>query len=265
MSRGVERTESTMPYSLEDDIRPEALRGLDALIHCAHDFRVRTRADMERVNVEGSMRLVRAAKAAGVETFVFISTMAAFDGCRSLYGQTKLVVEREVARQGGWVLRPGTIYGKQVGGLIASLRQVVARLPVVPVIGTGQFPVFVAHEADLCELIFALCASPSPGTESPPISAAARHPILFGQLLRELAAAQGKKPVFIPVPWRIVLWGLQLLETLGPQPSLRSDSVTSLVHYNRHPDFGATGHMGIRFREFSLAELSPEVQSAAKD
>jgi nucleoside-diphosphate-sugar epimerase len=255
MSRGRTRGEFAVPYSLTDEILPAALQGTDALIHCAHDFGARSELEMRQVNIDGSLRLLDAAKAAGVGTVIFISSMAAFEGCRSLYGRAKLEIEGAAKRQGALIIRPGTIYGRDAGGLTKSLRQVVKRLPVVPLIGSGKYPLYLAHEADVCELLFTLCEKRLLVGITAPINACARPGVSFVQLLKTLAAAEGKRRIFVPVPWRLVRIGLKFLETLGLKPGLRSDSITSLVHYNMQTDFTMTDRLGLSFRKFSVKDL----------
>ena len=86
--------------------------GTEALIHCAWDFRPRDALRMRQVNVEGSWRLFDFATRGGVRKIVNISTMSAFCGCRSDYGKSKLLVEREVSARGGTSLRSGLIWGQ---------------------------------------------------------------------------------------------------------------------------------------------------------
>src|SRR5215469_281264 len=82
-------------YSLGDEPAPETLAGMDALIHCAYDFGAHSRGEVWRSNVEGSLRLFAAARTAGVRRMLFVSTVSAYEGCRSLYGQAKLAVEQK--------------------------------------------------------------------------------------------------------------------------------------------------------------------------
>ena len=57
------------------------------MVHAAWDFRPTRPEEIRRVNGEGSIRLFDAFEAAGGGTGVFISTIAAFDGCKSHYGK----------------------------------------------------------------------------------------------------------------------------------------------------------------------------------
>jgi len=72
-----------------------------------------------RSTVEGSIRLLRMAKAAGVGRIVFISTISAFTGARSRYGRAKLQVESVCRELGGIILRPGLVFGDSPGGVSA--------------------------------------------------------------------------------------------------------------------------------------------------
>ena len=85
-------------YSLERPLDHDLLDGLDVLVHCAWDMRAVSPDDVRRVNIEGSKRLVDAADRAGIRRMIFISTMSAFAGCRSHYGQAKLETEEAVER-----------------------------------------------------------------------------------------------------------------------------------------------------------------------
>ena len=68
----------TIQFSLGKDVNANALRGIDVLIHCAYDFSVTKWEDINKINVEGSLKLFQAAKKAGVKKIIFISTMAAY-------------------------------------------------------------------------------------------------------------------------------------------------------------------------------------------
>ncbi|MFZ1992341.1 MAG: NAD(P)-dependent oxidoreductase, partial [Alphaproteobacteria bacterium] len=95
--------EQTIPFKLGDPTDPDKLRGFDALIHAAYDQRVITWSEIETVNVRGSQSLLGAAHQAGVRNIVFISTISAFDGCKSLYGKGKLAVEATAREFGAWI------------------------------------------------------------------------------------------------------------------------------------------------------------------
>ena len=220
------------------------LSGVDALVHCAWDFQLKRWAEIERVNVEGSVRLLEAAKG---KRGVFISSLSCFEGCRSMYGRGKLLVETEALRRGFAVVRPGLVYGDTPGGMMGALEKAVKASPVVPLIGDGSQPQYPVHEDDLAELVFALCQMETAPAE--PVAAAGGEGIPFRELLRRVAARHGRKPAFLPVPWRLILAGLKTMEAVGLNPPFRSDSLTGFVFQNPEPHFEAA-HAITSFRPF---------------
>jgi nucleoside-diphosphate-sugar epimerase len=237
---------SARPYDLASDVSVD-WSGIDALVHCAWDFTLTRREDIERVNVRGSVRLMEAARQAGVARGVFISSLSCFAGCRSLYGRGKLAVEREAARMGFAVVRPGLVYGERPGGMMGSLEKAVKASAVVPLIGNGSHPQYPVHEEDLAALVFALC-QPGKATAEP-VSAASGEAIPFRDLLGRIAARHGRKPKFIPVPWRLILAGLKGMELVGLNPPFRSDSLIGFIFQNPEPHF-EVAHSLTNFRPF---------------
>jgi nucleoside-diphosphate-sugar epimerase len=76
-----------LPFQLGTDVPPSALGGAISLVHCAYDFKPVKWDDIYRVNVAGTEKLLRAAREAGVRNLIYISSISAFEGCQSLYGQ----------------------------------------------------------------------------------------------------------------------------------------------------------------------------------
>jgi nucleoside-diphosphate-sugar epimerase len=247
--RVVELGRKTGNFELGKDITVD-WAGVDALVHCAWDFKLRRWDEIERVNLQGSVKLMESACAAGVKRGVFISSLSCFPGCRSFYGKAKLAAESEAARLGFAIIRPGLVYGDHPGGMAGTLEKAVLASPVVPLIGDGSAPQYPVHEQDLAELVFTLCAMDSPNIKpNVPISAASGEAIPFREFLARLAARHSRKPLFIPIPWRLILAGLKSMEALGLNPPFRSDSLVGFIFQNPNPDF-TVAHQLTSFRKF---------------
>ncbi|HWL53949.1 MAG TPA: NAD-dependent epimerase/dehydratase family protein [Chthoniobacteraceae bacterium] len=234
--RATVRSSSWHPYTLRDDAASLPWAGIDALVHCAYDFRLTEPGEIEAVNVEGSLRLLRSAHAAGVRRGVFISSMSAFEGCRSHYGQAKVRIEAEALALGYNVVRPGLVFGPQPGGTMGSLYRVAKLSPVLPLIGDGSYPQYLVHEDDLAALIVRLC---SPEQEPPGriLSAANPERVPFREVLQRIAARLERRLFLVNVPWPLVLSGVRTLERLRLPSPFRSDSLIGLVYQNPAPDF----------------------------
>jgi nucleoside-diphosphate-sugar epimerase len=221
--------------------------GVDALVHCAWDFSLVTESDIWRDNVRGSLRLLEQAQRAGTRV-VFISTISAFPGCRSLYGKAKLAVEKRVMELGGTVVRPGLVFGDLPGGIVGAMVKAAEKLPVLPLIGRGRQILYPCHENDLTALIVHLAApQPAPGS---PVVAAGEHGASLREIVGLLLGPQRPLRV-LPVPWRAAWAGLRLAEAVGVRSGFRSDSVLSLVHQDPSPDFSSRKAFPVVFRDFS--------------
>jgi nucleoside-diphosphate-sugar epimerase len=243
----------TVPFRLGDEVQPEIFRSrqITALIHCAYDFKPIARAEIQRVNVEGTRKLLAAATAGGVDRIAVLSSISAFEGSRSVYGQAKLEIEAAAAAAGALVVRSGLVWADgppSGGGMFGSLAR-SAGASVVPLIDGGSHPQYLIHEQDLFELLRIYCAHElqNPGK---PVVAASPRPWAMRELLAELARRQGRRPRFLPVPWQPVWAGLRLAELVHLPVPYRSDSVVSLVYQDRQPDFESLTALGVIPRDF---------------
>ena len=140
-------------FRLGQEVEPALLRGARALVHCAYDFGPRRWGDIAAVNVTGSQKLLEAARKAGVESVVLISTLSAFPGCRSLYGKAKLEIESAAQSTGASVIRPGLVYSDNPGGMFGRLVRQVRGARFIPIIWGGKQVQYLLHDEDLGKLV----------------------------------------------------------------------------------------------------------------
>lgn len=213
----------TMPITAQVK---EALRSADALIHTAYDLSLTSPAEIWRVNVEGTRRLLRAAREAAVGRIIVLSSMSAFEGTTQLYGRAKLDIEAITTESGGSAVRPGLVYGEQAGGMVGALRKLTI-FPIVPVIAGGA-GVYTVREQDFMKVIALLASATTlePGT----ISVAHPSRVTLIDLLRAFAAQEDRRCRFVPVPWRLIYWLLRSGEFMRLRLPFRADSLLGLVH-----------------------------------
>ena len=240
-------------FQLGCETSPAALTGVSALVHCAYDFKPLRWAEIRAVNVAGTDKLFQAARTAGVNRIICISSISAYDGCRSLYGQAKLEIEDVAQAHGAQVIRPGLVYGPGPGGMFGKLTRQVQKSSIIPLIGDGSQVQFLVHQEDLCAFVENHAAGKT--TALPPILTAA-HPQEWPlkQLLLEIARGQRRKISFIPLPWRLVWLGLKFGEVCGLRLNFRSDSLVSLMYQNPQPDFSSNAAAGLVCRPFAIGE-----------
>jgi nucleoside-diphosphate-sugar epimerase len=245
---------SAVKFQLGEDISPAALVGVSVLVHCAYDFKPLRWPEIHAVNAAGTVKLFQAARAAGVEKIICISSISAYDGCRSLYGKAKLEVERIAREHGAQIIRPGLVYGRGPGGMFGKLTQQVRKSSVIPLIGDGSQIQFLVHQEDLCSFLEKYAAGKTAALP-PVLTAAHPQPWPFKKLLLEIARGLDKKIKFVPLPWRLVWLALKTAETCGLKLNFRSDSLISLTYQNPQPDFSANAAAGLVCRPFEIARL----------
>lgn len=245
-------------FQLGEDVSPGLLAGIDAFIHCAYDFKPLTWGEIRAVNVEGSRKVLEAARAAGIPKIVLISTISAFDGCKSLYGKAKLEIEKIARDNGALVVRPGLVYGSGPGGMFGKLAEQVRKSSVIPMIGSGSQIQFLVHNEDLCGFIERYAKGEIGAAQLPAsrtLTAANEQPWPFKKLLQEIARGLNKEPKFIPMPWRFIWLGIKSAELAGLRLNFRSDSLISLMYQNPSPDFSPNANAGLVCRPFDIKAL----------
>lgn len=127
----------TRPDSLEG-----MLRGCDAVIHLVGIIREDAERGItfNRLHVEGTLNMLVAAQRQGVRRFIQMSSNGADPAGETAYYRTKWQAEEAVRHSGlSWtIFRPSIIFGKE-DNFCNKLAELIRRLPVIPVIGDGQY------------------------------------------------------------------------------------------------------------------------------
>jgi uncharacterized protein YbjT (DUF2867 family) len=116
-----------------------ATAGVDAVVHLVAIIKG-SRADFERVMVQGTRNVVSAAKAAGVRRFVLASALGLDERTKDAvpYFAAKWEMERAVTESGleHVILRPSFVFGKD-GGVLPTFIRLARYAPVTPIVGPG--------------------------------------------------------------------------------------------------------------------------------
>jgi nucleoside-diphosphate-sugar epimerase len=213
-------------YALAEPLDDGVLDGLETVVHAAYDLSQRADA-IRTVNCEGSLPLLDGLAARGGRA-VLISSLSAFVGARSRYGQAKLALERAVLERGGLVLRPGLVFGRSAGGLFGAMVAALSRRPLAPLVGGGWQRQFVSHDEQLAELVKAIVGGGfDPGG---PVFAAHELPTTLRAIAAQIAAARGGRLGVLALPQPLVYAGIRSAELAGVPLPFRSDSLLSLAH-----------------------------------
>lgn len=133
-----------------------AVAGASTVVHAAGLTSAPRPALFRAVNVEGTVRLARAARRAGVARFVFVSSLSAAgpegrDGPVSAYAASKREAERALRRLEGEMevvaLRPGGVYGPRDTDLLPLFRAAARGWLPVPAGGASLQPIYASDVA----------------------------------------------------------------------------------------------------------------------
>jgi nucleoside-diphosphate-sugar epimerase len=226
---------------------PTSLASVQVLVHAAYDLTLTRQADIWRINVDGTRRLLAEAAAAGVGRLIVISSMSAYPGTHQLYGRAKLEIEEAVAGVEGVAVRPGLVWSESPAGIAGALQR-ATRLPVVPLIAGSarQYPV---HVDDLMAAVAAIAEATTlaPG----PIGVASEQAVPFKDVLAGLASLDGRRCRFVRVPWQPLYWALRFGEMVRVPLPFRADSLLGLVRPAPSvPGLDRLAALGVTLRPF---------------
>jgi len=195
-----------------------ACEGVGEIYHAAAALGFHAGGDAEIVetNVEGTKRLLAAARASGVPQMIYTSSVAVYGddlssgvteqtpvNPSSAYGRSKVLAEtlmREAVTAGMrcMIVRPCVIYGPGDRYFLPQSAWAV-RLPVLPLPDGGRHVVDLVHADDVAAAHLLVMEAGQPG-EAYNVTDGERYPL--GDLLRWIAQALGRSPHFLPLSRR---------------------------------------------------------------
>ena len=202
-------------------------------------------ATFHAVHVEGTRRVVEAARRAGVERFVHMSAVGARDEPDATpYHRTKWHAE-ELVRASGLshaVFRPSIINGPE-SAPIRTLARLHRWSPVVPVFGDGHFPTQPVWVEDVA-LAFALAV------EQPGLGGAFElggpQVLTYEEFLLAIGRATGHPRPLVHVPLALARAVAGAFDLLGAAAPLTSDQLQMLVEGSATPGNAIESVFGIQ-------------------
>lgn len=219
-------------WSLGAELPPEAVDpaippGEQALIHLAHDWRNRSETGEEGgVNLEGTRALLRSARRAGIDRFVFVSSQSAREGAANIYGRVKWRIEQELdPGQGEVAARVGLVYGGKLQAMFGLLNRLAGVAPVLPMIDPWR-EVQPIHLDEVCRGLLLL----ADGAQTGWVGLAGPVGIPFGTFLKTLAREfHGKGLPVLPVPLRLALLACDASAAVPFGPTVDRERVLGLA------------------------------------
>jgi uncharacterized protein YbjT (DUF2867 family) len=188
---------------------PSAVRGVEAVVHLAGPLRDQPGGTIEALTTDATVALAAAAERAGVRHFVFFSVLGATEASPARLLRAKAAAERALAASGlaVTVLAPAWIYDRDDPFMAVTRR--LARLPVVPISGSGRARFEPIWAGDVAECVVGALAAATPGH----FELAGPEVLSYEQITR---VALGRPRRIVHLPLGLVRPGLRALGPLAP-------------------------------------------------
>ncbi|MCB0351764.1 MAG: NAD(P)-dependent oxidoreductase [Bdellovibrionales bacterium] len=192
---------------------------ISAVIHCAHSTNSK-RSNYD--NVTGTHKLYELTKRHSEAQFILMSSLAAHEGATSQYGKCKLLLEDKMNLSQDVIIKPGTVVGH--GGLFLRIKNLMSRMPIVPVFFSKAHGLqFIAID-DLCAAVENILITKKIGqfivAHPDPTK-----PIEFYRILQKYLKT---KNYIIKAPGELALLATVSAERLGINLPISSDNLRGL-------------------------------------
>ncbi len=200
----------------DEDALASAFAGCEGVAHCAGINREIGTQTYQQVHVEGTEKVVRASKRAGVKKIAFLSFLRARPNCGSRYHESKWAGE-EIVRASGLdytIFKAGVIYGTG-DHMLDHLSHALHTFPVFALVGLKDKPLRPLAVEDLARVIAASLVDGRLSRET--VAITGPEEMLLGDAVKRVAEVLGRRPWFIrmPVFFHYVLgWMLERVMTI---------------------------------------------------
>lgn len=177
----------------------QAFAGCDAVAHCAGINREINPHDYQRVHVEGTRKVVSAARRAGVSRIAIVSFYRARPNCGSPYHESKFDAE-EIVRNSGMdytVFKAGMIYGKG-DHMLDHLSHIFHTLPFFALVGFTERSAAPLAIADFVRLMEAALIDGKLSGQT--VAVLGPEKMTLGEAVRRVARVVGREPLIFRMP-----------------------------------------------------------------
>ena len=188
------------PVGLDDEDKlAQAFTGCDGVAHCAGINREVGTQTYQRVHVEGTRKVVNAARRVGVNKVLLLSFLRARPKCDSAYHESKWAAEETVRSSGldYTVIKSGIIYGKG-DHMLDHLTHGLYTLPVFAVVGLKDQPIRPLAVEDMVRVIRASLVERRLSHQT--VAVTGPQAMSFSEAVRRVARVVGKRVFIFRMP-----------------------------------------------------------------
>jgi uncharacterized protein YbjT (DUF2867 family) len=233
-----------------------ALSGTYGAVNAVSLYVEHGRETFHSVHVEAAERLAAQARRARVERFAHVSGIGADAASPSRYirerGEGELAVRSAFA--GATLIRPAVMFGAD-DAFLATILDLIRRLPVYPLFGRGDTRLQPAHVEDVGEAV----ARSLQWTDRHAATFECAGPRVYSyeELVRTIARVAGLKCTLMPMSfaaWHALAWLAELL----PSPPVTRNQV-ELMEIDTVASLGTPGFGELGISPHAIEDILPEI------
>jgi NADH dehydrogenase len=242
----------------------QAFAGCDAVAHLVAIIREEPEqgATFQRIHVEGTRNVIRAARVAGARRFLLMSANGV-EQRNTPYFETKSQMETMVKEAGfTWtIFRPSYIAGARKGGFDEQFASLVDRFPVLPSFRGGKFEIQPVSRRNVAQAFARALVSER--AEGKTYVLVGPERMTWNTYLKRLARLRGKRRALVYTPAWAILFAARYLRFLFPVP-VSPDQLRMLMAGNVGDPTEAVRDLGLTLEPWETAVEGLRVMRPAR-
>lgn len=199
------------------------LEGVDYLVHAAYIAQDSSHSLAYQQNIDGTNRLIGLSRRSHVKKNIFLSSLAAKSTAISIYGRQKYDLEKIFSTTKDSIVRPGLVIGK--GGIVEEMMEFMKKKHIVPLVTNVGTPLLqVVDIPTLSTAIRTIIEEDFSGI----FTVASQKGYSYKEFYQLLAKAINVRIIFLPIPYRLLLFMMYSLKKLGISTPVTEDSLLGL-------------------------------------
>jgi uncharacterized protein YbjT (DUF2867 family) len=224
--------------SMEANVRDDrsvanAVTGADAVVNAVSLYTEHGDETYHSVHVDAARRVAAQAQRASINNLVHVSGIGSDAHSRSLYIRKR--GEGELAVRTGFenaiIIRPAVMFGPD-DAFLTTIINLLRRLPIYPMFGSGRTRLQPAHVEDVAEAIGN--ALQRANTHAITFECGGPQVYTYEELIRMVAQEAGIRAMLLPIPfsaWQALAWAAEMMPsapiTRNQVELMQVDNVTS--------------------------------------
>lgn len=222
-----------------------ACKDVDTVYHLAAIIIPPDVETLRKINVLGTENVVAEAERAGVNHFIYVSSVSAADPEGSEYATSKADAERAVRSATTMkftIIRPTLIYDSRGGQEFLMFFRQLLKYPVVPFVGRGHAMKNPVYSEDIVTGLAAIADNPR--TYGKTYNFSGGEEISMRDLARLLLDSVGKHPPIVPIPVPLCKAAATVMEMTMSRPPLTRYGISRIEHEAASDHSDATEDLG---------------------